>query len=89
MLHSDFDTGSSDTLVGPEAYNPSKSSTSKDTGTTFEDSYGDGTTASGEVYQDVLTIGGLKANTAYIGRSQSDFVDQGAGIAGMAVSVYL
>lgn len=85
----DFDTGSSDTLVNPGAYNPDQSSSSSDTGTTFNDGYGDGTQANGEVYQDALTIGGLHADKAYIGLSQSQFIGgQGEGnnqgISGMA-----
>lgn len=81
----DFDTGSSDTLVNPGAYKAGSSS--QDTGTTFQDSYGDGTTASGEVYADKLTIGGLSADKAYIGLSQQTFINgegNSQGISGMA-----
>lgn len=83
----DFDTGSSDTLVNPAAYDPSQSSTSQDTRTQFSNSYGDGTTASGDVYADALTIGGLNAPTAYIGKSNQVFISgegNSQGISGMA-----
>lgn len=88
QIYIDFDTGSSDTLVNPSAYDPNQSSTSQDTGTTFRDGYGDGTQAYGEVYQDALSIAGLSAPTAYIGLSQSQFVGgnegNNQGISGMA-----
>jgi cathepsin D len=68
----DFDTGSADIIINPEGYTPGSSS--KKTGNTFTASYGDGTTASGAVYTDTISVGGLKASGVSIGRSSSDFV---------------
>ncbi|KAL9933761.1 hypothetical protein V8E36_007419 [Tilletia maclaganii] len=69
----DFDTGSADTLVNPGAYSPGSSSTSSRTSKTFSTSYGDGTTAQGTVYTDVVRIGGLSASNTAIGLSNSQF----------------
>lgn len=67
----DFDTGSSDLWVyssntpasdvnGQEVYNPSTSNTSsKVQGATWDISYGDGSSSSGDVYYDNVTVGGL------------------------------
>ncbi|KIW71976.1 hypothetical protein PV04_00201 [Phialophora macrospora] len=69
-LNLDFDTGSSDLWVfsselsssaqsGHSIYNPSKSSTSKKlNGASWSISYGDGSSASGDVYTDTVDIGG-------------------------------
>ncbi|CAD6887487.1 unnamed protein product [Tilletia controversa] len=85
----DFDTGSADTLVNPGAYSPGSSSTSVRTSKTFSTAYGDGTTASGTVYTDVITIGGLKAAKTAIGLSTSTFIQSSQeggnqGISGMS-----
>lgn len=65
-----FDTGSADLwlpLAGSAAaynhktYNASKSSTSIKTTQTFSIKYGDGSTTSGPVYNDTVTVAGLKA----------------------------
>ncbi|GJJ09855.1 hypothetical protein Clacol_004079 [Clathrus columnatus] len=69
-LNLDFDTGSSDLWVwsselrsnqsGHNIYNPSKSSTAKQlSGATWNISYGDGSSASGNVYTDTIKIGAL------------------------------
>ncbi|KAF7299969.1 Acid protease [Mycena chlorophos] len=70
-LNLDFDTGSSDLWVwsseltrvsktGHNVYNPSKSKTaSQQKGSTWNISYGDGSSASGNVYLDTVTIGGV------------------------------
>lgn len=70
-LNLDFDTGSADLWVfsselsssvsrGHDIYNPSKSSTSKVVqGATWNITYGDGSGASGNVYTDSVTVGGI------------------------------
>lgn len=67
----DFDTGSADLWVyssatpasdidGQEVYNPGASNTSsKVQGSTWDISYGDGSSSSGDVYYDNVTVGGL------------------------------
>ncbi|CDO77213.1 hypothetical protein BN946_scf184747.g26 [Trametes cinnabarina] len=67
-LHLDFDTGSSDlwvwstelarasTLKGHTVYNPSKSHTAKKAPGTWSISYEDGSSASGNVYTDNVTV---------------------------------
>lgn len=70
-LNLDFDTGSADLWVyssatpasdvnGQEVYNPGASNTSsKLQGSTWDISYGDGSSSSGDVYYDNVTVGGL------------------------------
>ncbi|KAJ7162295.1 acid protease [Mycena filopes] len=70
-LNLDFDTGSSDLWVwsseltgvsktGHNVYDPSKSKTAaKQASSTWNISYGDGSSASGNVYLDTVTIGGV------------------------------
>jgi hypothetical protein len=74
-LNLDFDTGSSDLWVfsseltsklqtGHSVYSPSKSTTSKKlSGATWNISYGDGSGASGDVYSDLVNIGGVSFKT--------------------------
>lgn len=52
-----------------QTYDPSLSPTSIDTGRTFEVSFLDGSTASGEVYLDTMQLGTLTASRVPIGRS--------------------
>jgi cathepsin D len=76
----DFDTGSSDlflpgkncnsTCNGHTLYDPSASSTSKDLGTTFSLSYGDGSSVSGEQFTDTVTIAGLTATNQTLGAAK-------------------
>ncbi|KAE8162066.1 Aspartic protease pep1 [Aspergillus tamarii] len=70
-LNLDFDTGSADLWVfseelpkseqtGHDVYKPSGNSTKID-GASWDISYGDGSSASGDVYQDTVTVGGVTA----------------------------
>ena len=73
------------TFVNPGYYNPSRSSTARDTGKTFTVAYGDGSQAQGKIYDDTLTVAGLKAYNQAVGdATQSSLGDESAGIAGMA-----
>ncbi|KAI0692181.1 acid protease [Cerioporus squamosus] len=70
-LNLDFDTGSSDLWVwsselanasrykGHNVYNPAKSSTAKKASGSWNISYGDGSSASGNVYTDTVTVGDI------------------------------
>ncbi|KAF8640951.1 hypothetical protein AX17_000598 [Amanita inopinata Kibby_2008] len=72
----DFDTGSSDLWVPSSSctdsacsskhkYNPSASSTSKRQSGNFSIQYGDGSTVSGPVYTDTVTVAGIVATKQY------------------------
>ncbi|KAF7717772.1 Penicillopepsin [Penicillium ucsense] len=80
-LNLDFDTGSADLWVfstelpssertGHSVYNPSSSGT-KLNGYTWSISYGDGSSASGDVYRDTVTVGGVKATGQAIEAARS------------------
>ncbi|KAK3811379.1 MAG: aspartic peptidase domain-containing protein [Linnemannia elongata] len=72
-----FDTGSSDFFLpgphcgsscdGHKIYNPDSSSTAQNIGKTFDFSFGDGATVSGDQYTDIINIGGLTAARQTVG----------------------
>ncbi|PCH39030.1 acid protease [Wolfiporia cocos MD-104 SS10] len=80
----DFDTGSSDLWVpssscsGCEAqhsYNPNSSSTSKEQSGTFQIQYGDGSTASGPIYTDSVSVAGVSVTGQYLSAVTSESGD--------------
>ncbi|CAD6944758.1 unnamed protein product, partial [Tilletia caries] len=77
---------SSDLWVNPSIYKPSASSTAKKTGKTFRVAYGDGSHATGDIYLESVTVGGLTAvKQAFGTATKSTLHDSGnQGIAGMA-----
>lgn len=102
-LPMDFDTGSSDLWVfsgetntadvnGQTLYYPSKSSTAqKKTGSTWQISYGDGSSSSGDVYMDTVTIGNLSVSSQAVETAttvSSEFSSDSSmsGLVGLAMS---
>ncbi|KAH9894311.1 protease [Cubamyces lactineus] len=96
----DFDTGSSDlwvpspsckTCEGKTLYDASKSSTSSLKNGTFQIEYGDGSSTSGPIYTDTVTVGSIKATKQYfsaVTTESPEFVgDPADGILGMAFPV--
>jgi len=100
-LNLDFDTGSSDLWVfsselpaneqsGHILYNPSKSKTAKlDSGETWSISYGDGSSASGNVYFDTVSVGATTVTSQGVELAEkvsSEFEDdtQSDGLLGLA-----
>ncbi|CAD6920657.1 unnamed protein product [Tilletia controversa] len=81
-----FGSSSSDLWVNPSIYKPSASSTAKKTGKTFRVAYGDGSHATGDIYLESVTVGGLTAvKQAFGTATKSTLHDSGnQGIAGMA-----
>jgi aspergillopepsin I len=103
VLNLDFDTGSSDLWVfstetasrevaGQKLYNPSSSSSAKRiSGATWKISYGDGSSSSGDVFTDVVTIGGLTVKSQAVESAKqvsSEFTQDTAssGLLGLAFS---
>ncbi|KAI0370232.1 acid protease [Pilatotrama ljubarskyi] len=98
----DFDTGSSDlwvpsssckTCESHQLYDPAASSTSVKNNGTFEIEYGDGSSASGPIFTDTVTVGGINATRQYFSavmRESSEFgedpVDGVLGLAFPAIS---
>ncbi|KAF5714857.1 hypothetical protein FMUND_7238 [Fusarium mundagurra] len=91
----DFDTGSSDLWVfstettgssGHDEYNPGKSSTAKKlSGATWKISYGDGSSSSGDVYKDKVSVGGLVVSSQAVEAAQkvSSEFEQETGLDGL------
>ncbi|KAJ9098804.1 hypothetical protein QFC19_006281 [Naganishia cerealis] len=74
-------------LMDFDTYNPSSSSTAKNAGRTFTISYGDGSTTSGQVYTDSVTVAGLTAQNQAVGFATTASSTTGAtfdGLVGMA-----
>ncbi|KAI0146183.1 eukaryotic aspartyl protease [Xylariaceae sp. FL1272] len=98
----DFDTGSADTwtfstalnhkdIANHNVFNPKKSTTAKQLhGKKWEIAYGDGSTASGTCYSDVLELGGLKITGQTIetadNLSKTFISGTGDGLLGLAFS---
>ncbi|EIW51548.1 acid protease [Trametes versicolor FP-101664 SS1] len=95
----DFDTGSADLWVpssscssckGHKQYNPSRSSTSQSERGSFSIEYGDGSTASGSVFTDTVTAGGVTVTNQYLSgvtSESSEFTqDPADGLMGLALT---
>lgn len=76
-----FSTSSSDFILSKSAYNPAKSSTAKDTGKKYSQSFANGNSAAGPIYTDVAQVGSTSA-TVTIGLAEDNSVTQD-GIGGL------
>jgi len=103
----DFDTGSSDLFLpgpnctkncdGHQVYNPSNSSTAIPLSTSFQLSYGDGSSVSGLQFSDTVSIAGLNATNQTLGAANiysdgfniTNFIPDGLmGMGFQSISVY-
>lgn len=85
----DFDTGSANLIVNPDAYNPKKSNTSVATHKQFKAAFADNSQGDGYVYNDTVKIGTAVLHDVSIGRTEKQIVnpakeDGNGGIAGLA-----
>ncbi|GAA5916784.1 hypothetical protein JCM5296_007388, partial [Sporobolomyces johnsonii] len=91
----DFDTGSADLWVaspesnaGLNTYNPNASTTAVPTGKKLNIMYGDGSSVSGPIYQDTVSVAGVDVTNAYVAAANtvsSSFQDGPVdGVLGMA-----
>ncbi|WFD36699.1 cathepsin D [Malassezia cuniculi] len=86
----DYDTGSGDLIINPEAYSPQKSNTSVTTGDSFSAAYADGTSGDGKIFIDNVGLGNsIVAKNVSIGRADKRYIvpeDEGGnqGIAGLS-----
>ncbi|KAH9928187.1 aspartic peptidase domain-containing protein [Fomitopsis serialis] len=77
----DFDTGSADLWIpssdcsgcqAKSSYDASKSSTSKEQSGNFQIQYGDGSTASGPIYSDTVSVSGVSVTGQYLSAVNSE-----------------
>lgn len=85
-MECDFDTGSADIIINNSAYTPGTKAVN--TNRAFTATYGDGTTASGQVYSDTVSVGGVSATGVAVGRASNDYIDEASegdvGICGLS-----
>lgn len=83
-----FDTGSANVIIAPDAYKPSQSSSSFKAKDQFKTGYGDGTKVEGNVYVDNFELGGIKARNLSFGLTNENFLQdferESSGIGGLS-----